>query len=234
MHIAVILQWWDLLVERSRYLLSNTGQNILDLLLAVLVAMIGWMIAFVVARMVLWLLRTMRFNEGIRKLLGDEGGFPLRQEPAAVVAWLAQGTLVVLAIMLAADLLGFDLTRSVGDRMRDVLPRVVAATIVFVVGAAIAMMVGGIAGRVFSGAGLRQGRIRGQVVTVLLTGFAVLLSLEQLGLAAQFIIALGLTAVAAVGLAIALAFGLGCRELARDFVVEYLRSLDEERPTRPS
>jgi UDP-N-acetylmuramyl pentapeptide phosphotransferase/UDP-N-acetylglucosamine-1-phosphate transferase len=35
------------------------------------------------------------------------------------------------------------------------------------------------------------------------------------------------------GLAIALAFGLGCRELARDFIVEYLRSHEDHAPRRP-
>jgi len=60
-----------------------------------------------------------------------------------------------------------------------------------------------------------------------LSGFAVLLSLEQLGLAAQLILAIGVAATGAIGLAIALAFGLGCRDLARDFVVEYLSSLEE-------
>ena len=40
--------------------------------------------------------------------------------------------------------------------------------------------------------------------------------------------------LAAVGLALGLAFGLGCRDLARDFVVEYLRSMDEQGPQRPA
>jgi len=60
----------------------------------------------------------------------------------------------------------------------------------------------------------------------------VLGALEQLGLAAQFIMALSVTAMAVAGLAAALAFGLGCRDLARDFVVEYLRSLEDETPGR--
>ncbi len=44
---------------------------------------------------------------------------------------------------------------------------------------------------------------------------------------------LGGLAAAAVALALGLAFGLGCRDLARDFVIEYLRSLDEPGPKRP-
>jgi hypothetical protein len=71
-------------------------------------------------------------------------------------------------------------------------------------------------------------------VTVLFSLFSALLALDQLGFAAQFVTTVGEVAGGAVGLGMALSFGLGCRDLARDFVVEYLRSLEHERPTRPS
>jgi hypothetical protein len=234
MTLLVLLQTTmvDRLVFRVQELAEGSGQAALATLLAIGVVLIGWFIALLVGRLVLLVLRGLRFNEGMRQLLGVEGG-PLRHEPARVAAWTVQWTIIVLAVMLAADVLGFDLTRSVGDRLREVLPRVMAATIVLAVGVAVAMLLGGVARSVFAGAGFRGSRVRAQIVTIVLTGFAVLLALEQLGLAAQFIIALGLTAVAAVGLAVGLAFGLGCRDLARDFVIEYLRSLEEEGPQRP-
>jgi hypothetical protein len=233
--VLVILQYgtWDRLVERVSDMLAGSGEAALAFLLAVLVILVGWVIASLVGRLVVLLLRALRFNEGMRRILGA-GGTTLRHEPAAVAGWAVHWTVVALAVMLAADVLGFELTASVSARLRDVLPRVVAATIVLVVGVAVAMLMGGITRSAFAGAGFRGGRWRGQIVTAVLTGFAVLLALEQLGLAAQFIIALGLTAVAAVALAVGLAFGLGCRDLARDFVVEYLRSLDEEGPQRPA
>jgi len=231
MRFGVILQSWSLLTEHVQNLLGGAGQTMLDLLLAMVVLIVGWLLAAIAASIVLWLLRTVRFNDVVRRVFGE--GPPFLHEPARVAAWVAQWTLIVLAVMLAADVLGFELSHSVANRLRDVLPRVVAATIVLAIGVAIAMFLGGLARRVFAGVGLKGSRVRGQAVTIVLTCFAVLLSLEQLGLAAQFIIALGLTGVAAVGLGAALAFGLGCRDLARDFVVEYLRSLDEERPPRP-
>ena len=55
---------------------------------------------------------------------------------------------------------------------------------------------------------------------------------EQLGFAVQFVMAIGVVMAAAAGLALALAFGLGCRELARDFLVEYLRTLEDDRSRR--
>jgi hypothetical protein len=232
---AVLLQVEsiDLLGERIRVLLAGSGQALIAFLIAVAMVAAGYLIAVALSRLVLWLLRALRFNEGMRNVLGA-GGAPLRHEPAALAAWFVHWTVMVLAIMLAADVLGFELTRAVADRLRDILPRVIAATIVLAVGVAIAMLMGGVTRSLFAGGGFRGSRWRGQVVTAVLTGFAVLLALEQLGLAAQFIIALGLTVVGGLALGAALAFGLGCRDLARDFIVEYLRSLHEEGPQRPA
>ena len=226
-------QTWNLLVERVRGMGSIAGQVVTDWLLALLVVLIGWLLARLLEVITLYLLRALRFNQGVRGLLGASGT-PLAHEPAALASWAVRWIVVVVAFLLAFDVLGLNLTTGVSDRLVDALPRVVTATLMLAVGLLLAWLLGGATRRLFEGAGLRGSRLRGQVVTALLSGFAVLLALEQLGFAAQFVMALGVTAVAAAGLAVGLAFGLGCRELARDFVVEYLRSLDEEGRHRPS
>ena len=233
--IGLILQsqTWNLLVERVRGMGAIAGQVITDWLLALLVVLVGWLLARLLEVITLYLLRALRFNQGVRGLLGASGT-PLAHEPAAVASWAVRWTMVVVAVLLAFDVLGLNLTTGVSDRLVDALPRVVTATLMLAAGLLLAWLLGGATRRLFEGAGLRGSRLRGQVVTALLSGFAVLLALEQLGFAAQFVMALGVTAVAAAGLAVGLAFGLGCRELARDFVVEYLRSLDEEGRHRPS
>lgn len=226
---TVILQsqTWSLLVERVRELLGTAGQALTDWLLAILVVLVGWLLARLLEVITLHLLRVLRFNQGIRSLFGLSGA-PLAHEPAAIASWAVRWLVIVVAVLLAMDVLGLNLTSGVADRLVDALPRVVTATILLAIGLLIAWVLGAVTRRLFEGAGLAGSRIRGQVVTAILTGFAVLLALEQLGFAAQFVMALGVTVVAALGLAVGLAFGLGCRDLARDFVVEYLRSLDEE------
>jgi small-conductance mechanosensitive channel len=213
--------------QRIQLLLTNAAQGLFDVAIALLVFMIGWLVARLLSRLTLTVLRRSRFNEAVRTLR-TEPGAPLGLEPAAIASWVVYWTLILLAVMLAADILGFDLTASVGDRLREVLPRVMAATIELIVGIGVAMALGAVTRRLFETAGMRHSKLRGQLVTILLSVFAVLLALEQLGIAAQLVISIGITAVAAVGAAVALAFGLGCRDLARDFVIEYLRSLDEE------
>jgi small-conductance mechanosensitive channel len=232
---SVILQsqTWALLVERVRGLVSIGGQVLVDWLLALLVVLIGWILARLLEAFTLHLLRALRFNQGVRGLLGGTTLAPAH-EPAAFASWAVRWTVVVVTVMLALDVLGLNVTSGVGDRLVDTLPRVVTATIMLAAGLVLAWILGGVTSRLFEGAGLKGSRIRGQVVTAVLSGFAVLLALEQLGFAAQFVMALGVTAVGAAGIAVGLAFGLGCRDLARDFVVEYLRSLDDDKGQRPA
>jgi hypothetical protein len=229
--IAVVaFQPWDDLVIRVGDLLSSAANGALGFVLALVVALIGWGLAALVRVLMLGLLRVVRFNDAFRGLFGETTRL---KEPAAIAAWATYWMLVVTALLLAVDTLGFSLVTQVGERVRDVVPRVVAAGVLLAAGVGAATLMGALTRRTFQGAGMRGGVLRGQVVAAIITGFAVLAAIEQLGFATQFVMTLGLIAVAAMGLALGLAFGLGCRELARDFVVEYLRSLEPQDPNRP-
>jgi hypothetical protein len=235
MRTIVVMQFqpWEDLVERVRDLLAGAGSGALGFLLAVAVALVGWVVAGLARRAALGILRAARFNEGVRGLAGESGPLP-RHEPAAVASWALYWAVLVTSVLLAIDTLGFELVASVSMRLRDVVPRVVAATVLLGVGMVAAMVLGALTRRSFEGAGVGGGSLRGQIVAAIVTGFAVLAAIEQLGFATQFVMGIGLIAVAALGLALGLAFGLGCRELARDFIVEYLRSLESEGPKRPT
>lgn len=223
----------DHLVERVRLLLEVVAEGSLDFLLALVVALVGWALAEMAARLTRWLLRTLRFNEGARAVLGWRAQRP-QQEPAAFASWVVYWLLLGVSLMLALDTLGLTLSIPVAERLADVLPRVVVAAVLLTVGVLSAMVLGALTRRLFVSGGLRGSRIQSQLVTGVLVGVAILIALEQLGFAAQFVMAVGVVAVGAIAFAVALAFGLGCRDLARDFVVEYLRSLEEERPGKPS
>ncbi|HEU4724102.1 MAG TPA: hypothetical protein VFU59_02270, partial [Candidatus Eisenbacteria bacterium] len=119
-------------------------------------------------------------------------------------------------------------------RIQDVVPRVLTSILVLIAGIPIALASARLLNGLFPVSTNRSSRLRYQAFLSILVGVTVLLALEQLGLAAQLVVAIGIAAAAAAGLALALAFGLGCRDLARDLIVEYLRAsetgVERDRP----
>lgn len=208
-----------------------TRDGLVLLAVTVLVLSTGWLVATAASGLLRLVLRRIRFNDGLRRLLGPEAMGT--HEPAALASWALHWILLLTSAVVACDVLGLGLGAALVARFRDILPRVLASGILLAAGALLAMTMGALTRRFFDSAGLGGGRWRGQVVTTVFTFFAVLLAVEQLGFAIQFVMGIGLILAGAGGLALALAFGIGCRDLARDFLVEYLRALDEQpRPRR--
>lgn len=230
MTIAAVIAFspLDHLVERVRQLLETASAGAVDFLLAAVVALAGWALAEVFSRLTRAVLRLLRFNDGARALFGWRSERP-QHEPAAFAGWIVYWSLLTVALMLALDTLGFSLSGPVAERLADVLPRVLVAAVLLVAGVLLAMVLGALTRRLFETGGLGGGRLQSQLVTGVLVGVAILVALDQLGFAAHFVMWVGIAAVAGIAIAVALAFGLGCRELARDFVVEYLRSLEDDR-----
>lgn len=221
----------DHLVDRVQRLLDVTAAGAVDVLLALAVLIVGWALAEILSRLVRGLLRLLRFNQAVGTVFGWHGGTP-QHEPAALASWLVYWSLLAVTLVLALDTAGLALSIPVAERLAEVLPRVVVAAVLLIVGVLFAMVIGLLARRVFVTGGMKRGRVQSQLVTGVLIGVAVLIALEQLGFAAQFVMWIGIVAVGAIAFAVALAFGLGCRDLARDFLVEYLRSMEEDRPGR--
>lgn len=233
MHFLAMMagQPWGDFVARLNDLAHGAQRGGLYLGTALLLLLIGCAVGALASRLTRAALRSIRFNDGVRRLLGIAGTG--RHEPASLAAWAVNWLIIAVAGFFALEVLGVNLHDTIGDRMSDVLPRIITSALLFVVGALLAMLFGAVTRRFLETAGAESARLKGQVVTSVVTGFAGLVALEQLGFAAQFVMILGIVVVGLVVLGLALAFGLGCRDLVRDFVVEYFRSMEEDSSRRP-
>ena len=217
------------LMTRVQAMLAGAGDTLAATGLAIVVVAVGALLARLLGWAVTALLGALRFDAAIRSLARAES---LRPSPTALLGWAVRWTILLFSILLAGDLLGFELTSAVSARLGDLLPRVTVAAIVLVAGLLLSLAFAWTARRLFQTAGI-AGEAPSRVVAGVLGTFSVLIAVEQLGLAAQVVTWIAVTIVGSVGLAFALAFGLGCRELARDFLVELLRSLHDDAPPRP-
>ncbi len=211
-------------LQQTLYVLSR---GLLLLLLAGLVGLVAWLLATLLARAVRAIVSWTGADAPVRRLSAGS----VRDEllPSRVAGYMVFWCVLLVGGVLALRIVGIDLVPSIATRLQDIVPRVVTSALVLVIGIPVALAASRLLNAILEPSGVRQGRIRSQAVVTLLVGFTVLLALDQLGFAAQFVLAVGIAAVAAAGLALALAFGLGCRELARDLIVEYLRASEDDR-----
>lgn len=215
----------DLALQLHDTVVSVIGGVIL-VLVAGAIAFLGWIVATLLGRAAQFVLAHTGVDASTQRLAPGEAR-RLELYPSRVVGYALFWTIFLSACIIALRVVGLDLAPSIAARMQDVVPRVLTSAVVLILGIPLALAASRILNALLAPSGLRPNRIRSQAVSALLITFVVLVALEQLGLAAQLVIAIGITVVAAAGLALALAFGLGCRDLARDLIVEYLRASEE-------
>ena len=215
----------DLALQLHDTVVSVVGGVIL-VLVAGAIAFLGWLVAMLVGRAAQFVLAHTGVDASAQKLAPGETR-RLELYPSRIVGYALFWTIFLSACIIALRVVGLDLAPSIAARLQDVVPRVLTSAVVLILGIPLALAASRIVNALLAPSGVRPNRIRTQAISALLIAFVVLVALEQLGLAAQLVVAIGITVVAAAGLALALAFGLGCRDLARDLIVEYLRASEE-------
>jgi hypothetical protein len=209
--------------------LTSVAEGLILFLISAAIFLVGWILATLLSRLVQGLFSLIGLDASYARLR-TAGGLAPELSPSRLAGYFIFWAILLAAILVSLRVVGMDLAPSITARLQDVVPRVLTSALVLLLGIPIAVGAGRIIGTLLMSTGVRLGKLRSQIIVAVLVVFMVLLALEQLGMAAQLVMSVGIAAVAAVGLALALAFGLGCRDLARDLVVEYLRAADNETP----
>lgn len=198
----------------------------------IVILVIGWVLAALIARGVAALLRRVRFNDvsnrsGFTDLV-HKMGLPLDASDfiGATVKWFIR----LIALVVAFDALGLP---AVSDVLRSLLfwlPNLVVAIVVLVIGGLAANALANIVRGSTAKAGLGNPNLLANVAKVTIWAFAVIVAVNQIGVAESLINTLFMGTVAAIALAIGLAFGLGGRDTAAEIVHNWYRQGQEANP----
>ena len=205
------------------------GKLALPLLGALVILFAGYLLAKVLEKLTERLLRRIRLN-----YLLERGGVTQAVErsgthvnPTRVISnlvfWLAMFTV----ILIAANALGLKSLADVVSTLVSYIPSVIAAIVIVLVGIVLGGFVGGLIQA--SAGGMHGGRAlartgRGGVILL-----AVFMALQELGIATDIVTTAFAILFGAIALAMALAFGLGNRELAAEVTREWYERWRRER-----
>jgi uncharacterized oligopeptide transporter (OPT) family protein len=205
------------------------GQTLPALVGALVILFAGYLLAKVLERLVERGLRRIRLNH-----LLERGGVTQAVErsgthvnPTRVLANLVFWLVMFTVILLAGTALGLQSLVNVVSTLVSYIPSVIAAIVIALVGIVLGGFVGGLIQA--SAGGLHGGRAlartgRGGVILL-----AVFMALQELGIATDIVTTAFAILFGAIALAMALAFGLGNRELAAEVTREWYERWRKER-----
>ena len=201
---------------------GNSLQRGLDNLIGFLPNLIGFLIilaiGYIIARVVKGVVTKLLEKIGADRAMhtGSTGQYVNRVapgfKPSSVVGWIAFWFLFLGALAIAVSQLGIAALNNFVAAIGAYLPNVLAAVLIFVVAVAVSGAIGGLVARTMGDT--PTGKVVGSVVPVLIMAIGTFMVLDQLKIAPQIVTITYAALVGGIFLAMALAFGLGGRDVA--------------------
>ena len=194
-----------------------------------LILLIGWLVAKALEKVVALALEKVGTDRALAS--GTSGTYVQRVipdvAPSYVIGRVVFWFVLLGALSIAITSLGIN---ALNDFLADVfgyLPNVVAAILIFVVAAALAGWLGRAVSRLLGDS--PTSKLAATVLPVLVMAIAVFMILNQLRIATDIVTITYAALMGAVALGMALAFGLGGREVASRMLADAYRRGQEER-----
>ena len=193
---------------------------------------IGWLVAGVLAGVVANLLRAVRFNDlaqrsGFSSLVQNMG---VRTDAAGLIATAVRWFVRLIVLVVAFDALGLPAVSEVLQQLLLWIPNLIVALMVLVLGGLAANALHGLVRGATAQAGLGNPDLLANVARVAVWAFAIVVAVNQIGIATTLVNTLFMGVVAALALGLGLAFGLGGRETAAEIVSSWYRSGQQQAP----
>ena len=147
--------------------------------------------------------------------------------PVRVLANLVFWLVMFAVILVAANALGLESLANVFSELVSYIPSVIAAIVIILVGIVLGGFVGGLISA--SAGALHGGRALARVGRGGVILLAIFMALQELGIATDIVTTAFAILFGAIALAMALAFGLGNRELAGEVTREWYQQYRAER-----
>ncbi len=200
---------------------------------AILVLAGGWLAAFFLRFALTWLLDLVRFNVfcdrfGISEFLRKG---QVKYRPAKLAGVFAYWTILLVALLQMSRILDIKVVSSFSDRLASIVPGLLAGIFIGIIGLVVVSFIGNFVMTVARTAGVTHASLLARIVKIAGSILVVGLALEQMDIGRTMISAMLEILFAAVVLGLALAFGIGCRDIARDATMRFLQNLRERRRT---
>ena len=210
------MEQFDMLLEPLRAFLTQVGGFLPKLLVAVVIAIAGWLIAKAVKFAVLKGLRAINFHVLTERAGMDgflqQGG--TEADTTAILGVLVYWLVILAALVLAFNSLGLDYVTDLLGRIALFVPRVILAVVILAFGSYFARFIDTTVTAYGRNVEIEDAELLGRLARYAVLVFVILIALDQLNIGGDLIRQSFLIILAGVVLALALAFGVGGQKWA--------------------
>ena len=186
----------------------------------VLIILIGWFVATLLEKVVRGLLHAVKFDNLAQRagLAGFVQKMGVQTDSSGFFGLIVKWFIRLIVLVVAFDALGLPAVSDVLRQLLLWLPNLLVALVVLIIGGLLANAASSLVKGATAEAGFDNPDRLGKIASVAIWAFAIVIAVNQTGIAATLVNTLFMGVVGAVAVAFALAFGLGGRETASKIV----------------
>lgn len=214
------MDWQTFIVEPTKEMLTRIANFIPILIGALVILIVGWIVAKIIKGLVNRILAVIRFDviaekAGVSNILSKGGiKFTARQMISGLAYWLV----MIMVLVMMVNALGLTVASQLLEGLLAYIPKVIAAIFVLVLGMFLGNIVSGIIRTTASNANLPKPQMLGNISQWAIVIFAATISLIQLGIAPLLVASTFNILFGGICLALGLAFGLGGKDIAAKYL----------------
>jgi hypothetical protein len=197
---------------------------------AAIVLVLGWLGAIVVRFLISRLLLLARFDK-----LGKRAGFSeflrkghVRYTPSQLAGVIAYWVALLSVFLLVARILDVEIYRALSEKLVQAVPNMFAGILVVIVGYLIVSFISNFILTIALNASIKSATLLSKVIKWLGVIVVFTMALEQVGLGRSLVEFIFQVLLGALAFGAALAFGLGCKDMARDSLQKVIKNLHEQ------
>ena len=218
------MERFDLFWDPVQSFLTQAGEIFPKILLAIVILILGWLLAKLVRFVVVKGLRAINFNvltekAGLDGFLRQGGG---ETDTTGILGLLVYWLIILTALLVASNSVGLAAVTDLIGRIVLFVPRVIVAVVILAFGAYFARFIGMTVTTYCKNLDMPDAALLGRLAMYAIVVFVAMIAIDHLGLG-DIIRQTFLVILIGVALALALAFGLGGQKRAAEFLDRWSR-----------
>jgi hypothetical protein len=216
-----------IVTEPVKAMLVKIWGYIPNIFAAIVILVVGWFIAKLIETIVARVLKLVRLDvasekSGIAKMLAQGG---IKATLSEIIGGIVFWVVIFVVIATAMNVVYLVIAADILSRLVAYVPNILGAIFILILGTLLASFVAAIVRTAASNAGIDNAKTLAEVTKIVLVIFAIIMAIEQLGIGVAIINLAVSIILASAGLAIAIAFGLGCKDIAGKAIVDMLNKM---------